>query len=285
MEKTPTIIITGSSGFIGSYFTSRFSEDGFKVRAFQRKIPPHRAGPITYYSFNLSEVKDEGFNGADYLIHCAYQPNPKDLESDINISAAKKIISLARKYNIKIVYFSSMSAHPGAESKYGRHKLAAEKLFDSKKDLILKPGFVIGAGGGLFGKIASFIKHHKIIPLVGGGNQLIQIIALDDLYLLTNRAIKKGLTGTFALAYHEPVRLKELYKEIAKNQGAKPIFVHIPLPVVYWGMRLIECLGIYPPITSENLLGLKMLKTYGTAGGLKTIGAAVKDYQMTLKNL
>ena len=102
MEKTPTIIITGSSGFIGSYFTSRFSEDGFKVRAFQRKIPPHRAGPITYYSFNLSEVKDEGFNGADYLIHCAYQPNPKDLESDINISAAKKIISLARKYNITL---------------------------------------------------------------------------------------------------------------------------------------------------------------------------------------
>lgn len=62
----------------------------------------------------------------------------------INIDGTKKLVEFCRKKNIKPLFFSSFSAHKEAISHYGKTKLELEKLFDISKDVILKPGFVLG---------------------------------------------------------------------------------------------------------------------------------------------
>ncbi|TSC89507.1 MAG: NAD-dependent epimerase/dehydratase [Parcubacteria group bacterium Gr01-1014_2] len=289
MNPRPTVIITGSSGFVGSALVSYFFKLGFQVRAFQRRLPKQSDPPAAYYSFDLAEVKDQGFAGADYLIHCAYQSiiSRQEKKSDMNtdIEGTKKVISLSRKYAIKIVFLSTISAHPKAESYYARNKLLAEGLFDTKKDLILKLGLVLGDGGGLFGKIISSLTNNKIVPLVGGGRQHIQTIALDDLCRIIEIGINKNIVGNFTIAHPSIITMNELYRKIARCIGVKPLFIPVPLIVTYRLSQLMEMMGFKLPFTSENVLGLKDLKTFNTNPDLEVFGLKVKDYKTTLNQL
>jgi len=287
MNSQPTVIITGSSGLVGSALVSYFSKSGFQVRAFQRSPPKQKSPPAAYYSFNLADVKDQGFAGADYLIHCAYRPiiSRQDKELNTDLEGTEKIISFSRKYAIKMVFLSTVSAHPNAESCYARNKLLAEGLFDSQKDLILKLGLVLGDGGGLFGKIASSLSNHKIIPLVGGGGQSIQTIALDDLCRIIEIGINKNIAGNFTIAHPSIITMKELYWEMARRIGVQPLFIPVSLAVTYRLSQLMERVGFKLPFTSENVLGLKDLKTFNTNPDLEVFGLKIKDYKTTLNQL
>lgn len=289
MDSHPTIIITGSSGFIGSSLVSYFSKLGFQVRVFQRNLPKQKSPSAVYYPFDLADVKDQGFAGADYLIHCAYRSiiSRQDRESNINIDieGTKKIISLSRKYDIKMVFLSTVSAHPNSESYYARHKLLAEGLFDARKDLILKLGLVLGSGGGLFGRIIAGLSNHKIVPLVGGGRQHIQTIALDDLCRIIEIGINKNIVGNFIIAHPSIITMEELYRETARCIGVQPLFIPVPLAVTHRLSQLMERMGFKLPFTSENVLGLKDLKTFNPNPDLEVFGLKIKDYKTTLNKL
>ena len=289
MNSHSTIIITGSSGFIGSSLVSYFFKLGFQVRAFQRSLPKEKYPSVIYYPFDLANVQDQGFAGADYLIHCAYRPiiSRQEKKSDTNtdIEGTKKIISLSRKYAIKMVFLSTVSAHSNAKSYYARHKLLAEGLFDTKKDLILKLGLVLGDGGGLFGKIVFSLTNNKIVPLVGGGRQRIQTIALDDLCRIIEIGVNKNIVGNFTIAHPSIITMNELYRKIARCIGVKPLFIPVPLIVTYRLSQLMERMGFKLPFTSENVLGLKDLKTFNTNPDLEVFGLKIKDYKTTLNQL
>lgn len=259
------------------------------MRAFQRSLPKQSNPLITYYPFDLADVKDQGFAGADYLIHCAYRPivsrQDKKLNRNIDIEGTKKIISLSRKYAIKVVFLSTVSAHSGAESYYARNKLLAEGLFDARKDLILKLGLVLGLGGGLFGKIIASLRNNKIVPLVGGGRQRIQTIALDDLCRIIEIGINKNIVGNFIIAHPSVITMNELYREMADRISVQPLFIPVPLVVTYRLSQLMERMGFRLPFTSENVLGLKDLKTFNPNPDLEVFGLKIKDYRTTLNQL
>lgn len=289
MNNNPTIIITGSSGLVGSSLVSHFSKLGFNVRAFQRSVPKNENPLITYYHFDLANVQDEGFTGADYLIHCAYRPviSKRERESgnNVDIEGTKRVIALARKHNIKIIFLSTVSAHPAAKSFYAQNKLHIESLFDVKKDLILKLGLVIGEGGGLFGKIVSSLKSYKIVPLIGGGQQQIQTLALDDLCRIIETGINKNIVGKYMVAHPAIVSMEEIYRKTAEHIGAKPVFIPVPWKITYQSSQIIEQMGLKLPFTAESVLGLGDLKTFDMAPGLAVFGLRIKDLQTTLDQL
>jgi len=62
-----------------------------------------------------------------------------------------------------------MSAHDGAESVYGRQKLAIEQLFNTKKDISLRGGLIIG-NGGIVKEMVMFMRSKHLVPLIGGAS-------------------------------------------------------------------------------------------------------------------
>ncbi len=289
MSNHSIVIVTGSSGLVGSALVSHFAKLGFQVRAFQREPLKTNSPAVVYYPFDLSDVQDKGFAGADYLIHCAYQPviSKRERESgkNIDIEGTKKIIALARKHNIKIIFLSTVSAHPGARSYYAKNKLLAESLFDTKKDLILKLGLVIGESGGLFGKIVSSLNKYKIVPLIGGGQQHIQTLALDDLCRITESGINKNISGKYMVAHPDVITMEEIYRKTASHIGAKPLFVPVPWTITYQSSKIIEQVGLKLPFTAESVLGLGDMKTFDMTPGLAAFGLKIKDFQTTLNRL
>ena len=72
---------------------------------------------------------------------------------------------------------------------------------------------------------------------------------------------------------------------MASSIGVKPLFIAIPWTIAYRLLQLTEMLDFRLSFTSENILGLKDLKTFDTIEDLEAFGLRVKDYQTTLDQL
>jgi len=196
MSKS-TIIITGANGFIGQQLLQHFCNKNWNVKAFVRSVPKNKLEGVEYITYNLEEKPNEtAFESVDYLVHCAYLKFEKNKNADaINWAGTKTLVDLCRKNKVKPLFLSSFSAHEKAQSHYGKTKLEVEKLFDLSKDVILKPGFVIGKKG-MASELIDTIRKSKFFPLIGGGTQPIQTIFIDDLCSIVETPIDGYWFGT-----------------------------------------------------------------------------------------
>jgi NADH dehydrogenase len=266
------VAITGANGFIGSALFSRLGQSGYSLVALTRNPLPNPAGQrcewIRYslqdgISFHLPE-------DCETIIHCAYRVSPSGKgDVDLNIHAVKALLSAAG--GRRIVFISSMSAHGGALSAYGRGKWAIEGMLRSDADLVIKPGFVIGPGG-IFERLRRSIRRLPLVPLFYGGNQPIQTIWVDDLAEAIGRAVERHLTGTLTLGSAEAITLRDFYLAIMACDNLRRPLVPVPGAPALAALRLLEGMGVGLPVSSENLLGLKALVRFETKPSLDLLG-------------
>lgn len=178
--KKPVILITGSSGFIGSFLVEEAIKKNLDVyagiRSGSNKKYLNFSG-IRFAEFNFSskegisetlEKIEKESGGVDYIIHNAgiTKANNPDDYIKVNSSYTSNFLD-AIKHSLKKIpkftYISSLSAYgPGDSSTiepvknpdnprpltaYGRSKLLAEKIITSQKDVpwvIVRPTAVYG---------------------------------------------------------------------------------------------------------------------------------------------
>jgi nucleoside-diphosphate-sugar epimerase len=284
-----TVAITGANGFIGSQLVEHFSRRGWNVFAFCRTARnPSSLSNVTFKEWSLPDgIRDGDFIGGDVLVHCAIVPYSRKQPNadEINTRGTEQLLSLARKLGYsKFVFLSSLSAHDGAESHYGRHKRQLERIFDPSRDLVIRPGLTLG-NGGLARAIFDTIKSHRIVPLVGGGRQPVYTIAIDDLCNALETLIDRGHSGAFSLAAPEPVTMRELYEGMARKAGARSMLIPVPYLPVSILLKFAERFGIELPITTENLLGLKQLRTLDVRADLERLNIRPRPFRDTLESL
>jgi nucleoside-diphosphate-sugar epimerase len=276
------VIITGANGFIGRELVTYFHAKGWKVKVFTH-APWMGEENVEVVSYHLDhEAEEKNFEGADALIHCAYVRYDKNKNADqLNIKGTKSLVEVCRRKNVKPVFISSFSAHPAAESHYGKTKLECEKLFDLSKDLIIRPGLVIGKRG-LVAEIIGRIKKSTYFPLAGG-DKPVQTVAVEDLCSVIETALNNEHVGLFHVAEPRAITLKEFYSEIAAQLNKKLIFIPVPLSLLHAGCKTAEALGLKLPVTSENVLGLKHLIKFDTTRDLDELNVSLKDYKESIK--
>lgn len=267
------IVITGANGFIGAEACKFFLEKGWSVTGLVRKIPQNTIEGVIYFTWELGQEPPAGiFAGTEALLHAAnaFDMNGQDTIF-VNEDGAKKLIHVAKEQKVRhLVFLSSFSAVPSAESVYGRHKFRIQQLFFDNGGLVLRPGLVKGEGG-LYLAIKNYIRDHKRIPLVAGGTQPVQLIKVQTLLNAIFNGIEKNMSGIFSLADHEPITMKMLYENICRELNVRRTFISLPYWFVNMGISAFGALGIKTPVTKENLRGLKMMRTEDVSSGRKLI--------------
>lgn len=261
--------ITGSSGFIGSELTKHLSAKGHQILLLQRKAPEVLPIGTTFHAFDISNpdtIPDT--TGLDALVHTAYMPFANNHSSEQNIHATLALSAACAKTNTQFIFLSSMSAHEQALSEYGKHKFALEQKLPKANTLILKLGLVLGEKG-LYSRIKQTVAKSKIIPLIGGGTQPVQILFIRDLVSLIEKCIQQKTKGVYCIATPGVYTMKELFQHIAAQSGAKPIFIPLPYFIAGSAIALIQFLRLPFPVSKENLLGLKQMKAQDTSADLK----------------
>jgi NADH dehydrogenase len=280
------VLVTGGTGLVGSVLCERLSGEGHDVIALGRHRPGATASPVAWMPYRLpGAIPPEALSpGPSIVIHAAWETVPAEPGNayDVNVSGARVVLDACRAHAAKLVFISSTSAHEDAESLYGRGKLAVERLLDPARDLVVRPGLVIGMGG-LYGRIRAAVRLTRVVPLFFGGTQRIQTIAADDLASGICRAIRRDLSGSVTIAEPDPVRLRELYSAIAHEAGTRPVFVPIPGAAGLLVLRAAEALRLRLPVTSENLLGLKHLRAFDVHRDLELLDLDPKPMRASVR--
>jgi nucleoside-diphosphate-sugar epimerase len=253
------IVISGANGFIGSSLVAFFANHG-DVVALARTKPDALPERAVWHTYTLEEGADpSALAGADCVIHCALAvPRRGAPDSDaLNARGSAWLRAAAHEAGCRrFVFLSSLSAHPGAKSHYGRSKLAIEGALNPNEDLILRPGLVIGRGG-LFARIVDAIATRRVLPLIDGGRQPVQTVAIGDLCRVVDALLASDAAGAYNVAAPETIASRELFDLIAERLGHKPAYLSVPFGVAFAGATIVEAFGWNLPLTSENLLGLR----------------------------
>jgi nucleoside-diphosphate-sugar epimerase len=283
--KPKTIIITGASGFLGSELVNHFKKKGWSVTALVRNAQKYKLSGVKYVEYDLAKPFDASvFAGADYLVHAAYvkYDNKHPDALNINVEGAKQLLKASRQHKLtRNIFISSMSAHSGAESTYGRQKLAVEKLFKGSDCTIIRSGLIMG-DGGIVKQMTGFMKSKHAAPLIGGGKQPLQVIAVYDLVRVVDAILTKNLPGAFTIATPEVYTYKTFYKSLSNRLGTVVVFVPVPLSMLMGVTKLTAALHLPMAINEDNVLGLKNLRSAKTADDLAILGIELDNLEQIL---
>jgi NADH dehydrogenase len=278
-----TVLVTGANGFLGRACCTAFTSAGFQVRALVRN-------PAASNEFRCDlpgAIDERAFDGEiRALVHCAYETRSAsaDQARRTNVAGTERLVQLARAHAVRqFVFVSSMAAHPAAASVYGKTKFELEKLFDAPTDTIIKPSTIVG-DGGVFHRTRDMLRRLPILPLFYADRRL-QTIWIGDTCQAMVRAVERSLTGTLHLAHPESIPMRDFYAAIAAIDGSRLKAIPFPGDLALFGIRTLEAIGLHPPISSDNLLGIKHLHEFDPRPDLARLSLTPISFADSLRRL
>ncbi|HUR11456.1 MAG TPA: NAD-dependent epimerase/dehydratase family protein [Flavitalea sp.] len=279
-----TVGLTGANGFVGAALALACKERGFHTVRLMRNKSGNSVNNERLFDLE-KPMSREQFTGIDILVHCAFIDPVKKNAEQLDSTGTANMMREAQAAGVKkFIYFSSVSGYEETLSDYGHTKLVIEKLFDPSRDVIVKPALIIGKNG-LFYRMLQQALQKKFVPLVNGGNQPMQVIALEDVVSAVLTILDKNLNGLFVLANRENFTYKEMFERIAKAYNISFRWMNLP----YWGLNtLLTIAGLLRmklPVTKENIKGLQSLRFTDPETSLQALNLNPKNFDEMLREL
>ena len=269
------ILVTGASGFIGSFIVEEALKRGFETWAAVRKSSSRaflQDARIHFIELNFAseeqlkeQLRDHQF---DYVVHAAGVTKCLHKEDffRINTEGTKNLVRalMALKMPLRrFVYISSLSImgaireeQPYTEIResdeakpntaYGLSKLEAEQWLDTVSEkfpyVILRPTGVYGPRERDYFMIAKSIKSHTDFA-VGFKQQDITFVYVTDVVQAVFLALEKGQTGRRYFLSDGEVYQSSTFSDLIHRELGKPWWIRITAPL--WLLRIITFCGEY----------------------------------------
>lgn len=295
----PKILITGASGFIGSFIVEKAIKRGFDVWAAMRKSSSRQFlsdDRIHFIELNLSAEEDLkqqlAGHSFDYIVHAAGVTKCLDKQDffRINTEGTQHLVRALLDLDMplkRFVYISSLSimgaireeqpyqeiresdeARPNTA--YGESKLKAEQWLDSineefkakQKELpfvILRPTGVYGPRERDYFMMAKSIKAHTDFA-VGFKQQDITFVYVTDVVQAVFLALEKGKTGRRYFLSDGEVYQSSTFSDLIRQELGNPWWIRITAPI--WLLRIITFFGEYVGHLTGKVTALNNDKYY-----------------------
>ena len=269
------ILITGASGFIGSFIVEGALRRGFETWAAMRKSSSKaylQDERIHFIELNLNSKEQlvEQLKGKDfdYVVHAAGVTkclNKADFHR-INTEGTKNLAEALLEVKMplkRFVFVSSLSVFgaikekmpydeiresdtPQPNTAYGRSKLAAEQYLDSVGSrlpyIILRPTGVYGPREKDYFIMAKSIKQHSDFA-VGYQRQDITFVYVTDVVQAIFLALEKGENGRKYFLSDGEVYQSTTFSDLIHEELGRPWWIRITAPV--WVLRIVTFFGEY----------------------------------------
>ena len=277
----PKILITGASGFIGSFMVEEALKQGFETWAAIRKSSSKaflKDERIHFIELNLSseeqlheQLKNHQF---DYVVHAAGVTkclHPEDFFR-INTEGTKNLVRTLLDLQMplkRFVYISSLSimgaireeqpyreirerdkAQPNTA--YGKSKLEAEQWLDATNRQLIEKGqapfpYIILRPTGVYGpRERDYFMMFKSIQAhtdfaVGYKQQDITFVYVTDVVQAVFLALEKGETGRRYFLSDGEVYQSSTFSNLIRKELGNPWWIRITAPL--WLLRIITFCG------------------------------------------
>ena len=268
------ILVTGASGFIGSFIVEEAIRQGFDTWAAVRGSSSReylQDERINFIELNLSseeqlceQLRPHRF---DYVVHAAGVTKCVDKRDfyRINTEGTQNLVTALRRLGMplkRFVYISSLSVFgaireqqpykeicetdtPQPNTEYGRSKLVAEQWLDTQKDfpyVVLRPTGVYGPREKDYYIMAKSIKQHSDFS-VGYKRQDITFVYVTDVVQAVFLAMEKGKTGRKYFLSDGEVYQSTTFSDYIHEELGRPWWIRIKAPV--WVLRAVTFCGEY----------------------------------------
>lgn len=280
------VLITGASGFVGSWLLKRLLAEGYDVHVLRRRSSTE--------SISKNEIEFSGdildldslkraMSGCEFVFHLAghvgYSKRDRQIMEEVNVKGTANIIDSCKTSGVKkLIHMSSVVAIGASFSPdhilneeslylishlnlgYFETKKAAEDLVVSAtrrgeiQSVILNPSTIYGPGDAAKGsrKVQLKVARGQFRFYTSGG---VSIISIEDVVDAIIVAMTKGKNGERYILSGENIKIKTLFETIARHAGVNAPSIYLPNPVI----KAIGCIGdqlekldLKGPINTEN---------------------------------
>ena len=261
------ILITGSSGFIGSFLTEGGLNRGMQVWAGVRRTSSRRYLKDSRLHFAVLDFSDTRMlneqlakhkaehNGWDFIIHCAGVTKCRKEEEfeKGNYEATRNFISQLKELDMlpeKFIYLSSLSIFgpvreadyspiqdsdkPQPNTAYGRSKIHAEEYIrglDYLPYIIYRPTGVYGPRETDYYLMAKSIKSHVDFA-AGFKRQDITFVYVKDLVKAIYLGIEKGETKKAYFVSDGKVYSSRTFSDLIRKELGNPFMIRFVCPLI-----------------------------------------------------
>ena len=292
------IFITGASGFIGTNLAGKLAKQGYKVKCFVRKSSNISAlkdlgVEIAYGDITDKESISRAMGKNSIVVHLAAVTS--EVSSDynfsrkINVVGTRNLLDVCRKKKAaRIIHLTSESTKRRIKGAYARTKAEADGLVKGfgTPYTIIRPSIVYGAGSrGLFQKTLDYIEKMPLVPIIGAGKERIIPVHVDDVTDAIIACIKSEKTENkeYDLTGATMLDFNQFMDGIMGELGIRKGKIHIPFSFVYLGAKILSIFMKNPPVTTDNLLGLKQEVRMDYGKAKKDFGFKPLTFEQGLK--
>lgn len=277
------ILITGASGFIGSFLVEEALRRGMETWAGVRASSSRawlQDARIRFAELDLGDDRrleeqlrrHRDTEGAwDYVIHCAGATKCRRKEDfdRINYDVTCRLVRLLTELGMmprQFLYISSLSVYgpihetdyapireqdtPRPDTAYGRSKLRSEEFLRSTPDsfpyVIFRPTGVYGPRERDYYLMAQSISRHLDVA-VGFRRQDLTFIYVKDLVQAVYLAIERGVTRRAYFVSDGRVYSSRAYSDYIRAELGNPVVVRLTFPLAV--LRAVS-------VVAETLAGL-----------------------------
>lgn len=268
------ILITGASGFIGSFIVEEALRQGMETWAAVRSSSSRaylNDQRINFIELDLSDeqrlieqLKDHQF---DYVVHAAGVTKciNKDDFRRVNTEGTRHLVAALRALRMPIerfVFLSSLSVMgaireqqpyteireddtPQPNTAYGKSKLEAEETLKARSEeqfpyVILRPTGVYGPREKDYFIMAKSIKGHSDFA-VGYKPQDITFVYVQDVVQAVFLALDHGKTGRTYFLSDGKVYRSATFSNLIRRELGNPWWIRITAPI--WILRIVTAVG------------------------------------------
>lgn len=270
-------VITGGSGFVGTYLVRALADRGGKVTVFDVNPPTDLTGVVEFVPGdirNASDIRKLNLDAHDIVYHLAARQFHLKVPrlgrdrwfADVNMGGTHELLrAMSTGSSRRLVLFSTdmvygtpgtspvTNAHPLRPiGPYGRSKVAAERLIGQArgdfglKASVFRPRLIAGAGRlGILRRLFALIRRGLPVPLVGSGRNYYQMVAVEDCVSAALAAVERGCPeGPFNLGSDNPPTVQELLRNVIERAKSNSPLVPVPAMLLKPTLRLLDQVGL-----------------------------------------
>jgi nucleoside-diphosphate-sugar epimerase len=288
MERT--VLVTGGTGFLGTYILRELVEKGYAVRAIRREgsqpyfyTPPSILEKIEWFSCDLLDLAglEEAMTGVDAVIHAAakvsFADNDRHELFTTNVEGTANVVNIALELGIRrLVHVSSVAALGRTKKE---EKVNEEKKWDNNKGqtnyaiskfygelevwrgigeglpaVIVNPSTILGVGDWNQSSCAIFKSIYNEFPWYSNGiNGFVDVSDVADAIIAL---MESDITGQRFILNSDNWTFRQLFNTIADGFGKKrPHREATPfLSAIAWRLEKIKSIfsGKRPLLTRDS---------------------------------